>query len=104
MMKVIASTSNGWLLECSDVELGRLAGYRSNVVIEENGYFNGGKRYDVGSEIPIAAMYDYLTNLMQIESTVEAARRRLEKVAILLTIPETLKPILNAIQKEGITH
>lgn len=99
-MKVIASTGGGWILQCTDEELAKLAGYVRNDIADRNGYFNGSKRLGVGSEVSIAPMYDYMHQLRHIESQLNSTREKLEAVAKLLTIPGDLKPICDGIIEE----
>ena len=103
-MKIIASTSMGWLLEATDEEVGKLAGFLDNVRRDRNGYDNGAKRFGINSLVPIAPMYDYLHDLRHIEGQLNDTREKLEALAKLLTIPEALKPIAEEIQEEIKAH
>jgi hypothetical protein len=99
IMKVIATTKTGFLLEASDNEIANLIGYYSAYHVKNR--FAKREIVNVGDEIKIADMYNSLCGLVGKIQTMEQVRASLRAVAASM---EIVDPLLREIKEVVDAH
>lgn len=96
-MKVTAKMSNGnWLLECSEQEAARLAGYFSNST--PNDYHR--PVLVSGSVFEISPMYEHLYKLRKASYELDQARNAILSFADLLQLPVPIVEVVESLKEE----
>jgi hypothetical protein len=99
-MKIIGKTKDGFILQATDYELGRLTGhyslseYEKSLGSEQNRRYGGAVQ--IGDEIQVSAMYSQLTLMATLEKRMADARGILTTVAGGLTMVDPIIREVNA--------
>ena len=92
-MKVIGTTTGGFILTASDNEIANLIGYYSGYTVKSK--FNKREVVNVGDDIRVHAMYESLSELAGKVKTMEQVRASLRAVAASM---EIVDPLLREIE------
>ena len=92
-MKIIAKSKNGYLLEATNDEIANLHGLYSAYAFKQT--YGEAPELQIGSDVPIAAMYRRLTAMAAVPGQLVQAKKTLEAAATLLSVAENItRPVL----------